>query len=85
MLNGDNPLVHHIIASFNDPDPDRALRYRPFVYDTARQRQQFAFPRPQRVSALHTQVAATIAAIQRWVRPSRAVTAPCCTPACCSS
>ena len=83
MFHADNPLHYHIIASFNDPDPDRALRFRPFVYGSRRHRLAAQ-------SGLHAHVSlrpgergrVLVGAVSRVVMPRRAGCAPCCSTAC---
>jgi hypothetical protein len=84
VLHSDNPLLHHIIESFNDPDPDRALRPRPFVYGSVRHRlavERVAVPRTSERS--ERRVAILFNAVRRIVVRRRTGSIPVCEPACC--
>jgi hypothetical protein len=84
MYHADNPLHWQIIASFNDPDPDRALRYRPFVYGSRRHRLAIEAGLPSHVSLRPGErVRHLFGAVSRLAMPWRAEPAPCCSTACC--
>ena len=81
MYHADNPLHREILASFNDPDPDRALRFKPFVYGSRRHRLAVEAGLPSS-SSLHPgeRLRALVAAISRVLMPWRVECAPCCAP-----
>jgi hypothetical protein len=84
VLHSDNQLLHHIIESFNDPDPDRALRPRPFVYGSVRRRLAAESLKvthaPDRTER---RVAILFKAVRRIEVRGRASAIPACEPACC--
>ena len=84
MLHADNPLLHQIIASFNDPDPDRALRFRPFVYGGRRYRlaAQSGLNAPVSLRP-GERLRELFGTVPRLVMSRRAESAPCCSTACC--
>jgi hypothetical protein len=83
MYHADNPLHYHIITSFHDPDPDRALRYRPFVYGSRRHHLAARAGLPSRVSLRPGERIREFAgAVSRFVMPRRVDCAPCCSTPC---
>jgi hypothetical protein len=83
MYHADNPLHREILASFNDPDPDRALRFKPFVYGSRRHRLAVEAGLPSRVSLRPAvRVRELVGTISRLVRPWRVECAPCCATPC---
>ena len=84
MLHSDHPLLHHIIESFNDPDPDRALRPRPFVYGSVRHRLAAeSVTVPRALGRAERRVAILFKAVRRIVVRGRTGSVPVCEPACC--
>lgn len=84
MLHSDNPLLHHIVESFNDPDPDRALRPRPFVYGSVRRRLAAESARlPPASERAERRVATLFRAVRRIVVGGRTGSIPVCEPVCC--
>jgi hypothetical protein len=83
MYHADNPLHREIIASFNDPDPDHAFRYRPFVYGSRRRHLDLDDDRGPRLSLRPGErVRALFGTVSRIMMPWRVECAPCCTSPC---
>jgi hypothetical protein len=83
MVHTDDPLYREIITSFNDPDPDRALRFKPFYYGRGRRRHavEVAPPSPGSLR-LAERGRELFAAFSRLVMPRRFDGAPCCATPC---
>jgi hypothetical protein len=88
VLHTGHPLLHQIIESFNDPDPDRALRPRPFVYGSVRHRlaaEGVTVPRASEGPGRRVVIISNLLnAVRRIVVRARVESAPVCEPACCS-
>jgi hypothetical protein len=76
-------LLHALVASFNDPEPHRAFRYRPFVYRTTRWRTEDAAPSPRAHLRLRVPVVGRLLAAWHRLGPAPRPAPACCQPACC--
>jgi hypothetical protein len=78
------PLLHEIVVSFHHPDPDRALRVRPFVYGSVRHRPAApGEPAPRGRFRWASRGLATLVSTGRFSPTPRPAAVVGCTPACC--
>ena len=80
----DEPLFQAIVTAHHDPDPERAFRYQPFLYPTARRPEAGGMTGAAGRRAGRARIRLDpVAAVRRLVPGWRSASAPCCAPACC--
>ena len=80
----DEPLLRAILTAHHDPDPERAFRYKPFLYPTPRRPETAVMPSASGLRAGRATIHLDpVTAVRRLLLGWRPATAPCCAPACC--